>query len=194
MKQFIIKLSLTIALVLAAVWLFEPDSLSFQKTTGRQTKAAVIKKEPETGLPVRLIIPKINLDAAVEQVGLDSQGRMDVPKDPWNVAWYDKGFRPGENGSAVIAGHLDTATSAAVFYQLDGLVPGDDIYVNDDRGKQYHFVVSNKESYPFDRFPLEAVFASEGRAQLNLVTCQGVFDLSAQNYSNRLVIYSEMEE
>ena len=42
---------------------------------------------------------------AVEDVGLTPGGAMDVPKGPSDVAWFDLGPRPGEVGSAVIAGH-----------------------------------------------------------------------------------------
>lgn len=56
--------------------------------------------------PVRLKIPKINIDAAIESVGLTPEGAMDVPKSHTNVAWFNLGPRPGEQGSAVINGHF----------------------------------------------------------------------------------------
>src|SRR5215467_9873272 len=62
--------------------------------------------------PSRLLIPAINLNAAVEEVGILSDGNfagdMATPsRNPWeHVGWYDAGPRPGERGSAVIDGHL----------------------------------------------------------------------------------------
>ena len=59
----------------------------------------------DSDLPVRLKIPSISINAAVNYVGLTPEGEMDVPKNPPDVAWFDIGPRPGENGSAVIDGH-----------------------------------------------------------------------------------------
>src|SRR3989338_7815462 len=56
-----------------------------------------------SSLPVRLKVPKINIDATIEYVGLTPQGAMGVPRGPVNVAWYQLGPRPGEEGSAVLA-------------------------------------------------------------------------------------------
>jgi len=61
--------------------------------------------QADPGLPVRLKIPKINVDSAFEYVGLTPQGAMDVPKGPAEVGWFKLGTRPGEIGSAVVAGH-----------------------------------------------------------------------------------------
>ena len=57
------------------------------------------------GLPIRLKIPSIKVDAAIEYVGIAPDGNMDVPKGPDNVAWFEPGTRPGDVGSAVLAGH-----------------------------------------------------------------------------------------
>ena len=37
-------------------------------------------------LPARIFIPSIHADAAIESVGLDSQGLMDVPKNASDAA------------------------------------------------------------------------------------------------------------
>src|SRR5438105_1055108 len=57
---------------------------------------------PAVGTPVSLSIPKIHVLANIEQVGLDKQNRMDVPKQTYNAGWYKFGFKPGETGSAVL--------------------------------------------------------------------------------------------
>src|SRR5437879_6754319 len=62
---------------------------------------------PQRHVPVKLVIPKIGLDAAVEQVGVDKNHNMDVPKLPQDTGWYEPGPAPGQAGDAVIDGHLD---------------------------------------------------------------------------------------
>jgi hypothetical protein len=72
--------------------------------TNPVTKAEFVQEKP-SGLPVRLKIPSIGVDARIKPVGLTADGAMDVPAGPADVAWFDLGPRPGEIGSAVVAGH-----------------------------------------------------------------------------------------
>ncbi|MCL5019357.1 MAG: class F sortase [Patescibacteria group bacterium] len=145
------------------------------------------------GVPQTLIIPKIGVNSSIELVGEDSLGRMGVPTEVMDVGWYKLGFRPGEKGNAVIDGHLDSPYGPAVFYNLAQLEPGDKIIVNDDRNQTHTFIVSRKEAYLYDQVPLGKVFASADKPYLNLITCGGSFDRSAKNYSQRIVIYSQLE-
>ncbi len=146
------------------------------------------------GLPKKVVIKSIDVEADVESVGMDAQGRMDVPKDDFNVAWYNLGFKPGENGSAVIAGHFDSRTGGpAIFYRLSELQDGETITVEYENGNSFNFKVTDKKEYDFDKVPLEEVFNSTDKPRLNLITCDGVFNSSSKNYSKRLVVYSELE-
>src|SRR3970040_1442847 len=61
-------------------------------------ESAVFPEPEREGNPVRLIIPMIDVDSAFEYVGLTFGGAMDVPKNPINVAWFNLGPRPGEEG------------------------------------------------------------------------------------------------
>lgn len=159
------------------------------------SRSAVTKTEVVTqpGVPVKLIIPKIHVQATVESVGMDYQGRMDIPKNVDNVAWYNLGSKPGDIGNAVIDGHFDKVTGApAVFYALNTLSPGDKIISIDARGEKYTFLVVRKKDYLFDKFPLHEVFGSSDKPMLNLITCQGIWNKKTKNYSQRTVVYSEL--
>ena len=143
------------------------------------------------GLPVELTIPAIKVDAPVEQVGEDATGAMDVPKE-WNdVGWFKLGYRPGEAGNSVIAGHLDSTTDRAVFWDLHLLKPGDKVLVKDDDGKQLTFQVQSSTAYPYDQAPLQQIFGPASGPQLNLITCNGTFDKATANYNQRLVVYTK---
>ena len=145
------------------------------------------------GIPETIIIPKINVDAKVELVGMDSLGRMGVPTNAVDTAWYSPGFKPGMNGSAVIDGHLDQVTGApAVFWNLKQLSIGDTISVTEDNGKKYIFAISDIEKYPYNSFPIKEVFAASSVPMLNLITCNGTWDKTSKNYSDRLVVYSKL--
>jgi sortase A len=145
------------------------------------------------GIPTIITIPKINIHAAVESVGMDSQGRMDVPKTADDTAWFSHGYKPGMNGSAVIDGHLDKVTGApAVFWNLKQLSSGDQIIVSENNGKTYTFAVERIIRYPYNSFPIKEVFGATQTPMLNLITCNGVWDKNTKNYSDRLVIYSKL--
>lgn len=144
-------------------------------------------------LPKRLLIPKLSVNAVIESVGMDEKGNMAVPEHADNAAWYNLGFKPGENGSAVIDGHFDKVTGApAVFYNLASLTPGDTVQIEDNDGTILTFKVTSSHAYPFDQLPLQKIFNSPGKPTLNLITCDGVFNKSQKNYSERLVVYTEL--
>lgn len=162
---------------------------------GVQTQNEEETKSLPTTAPSRLTISKLGVSAAVESVGMNEKGEMAVPQEDMNVAWYNLGFKPGENGSAVIAGHFDTRTGApAVFYNLDDLVNGDEVTVTYPDGTAYTFVVTDSTLYPYDDFPLQKVFNSTGTPTLNLITCDGVFNTQVRSYTERLVVHAVLKD
>lgn len=166
------------------------------QTVIESTNSPTVKSSsPVTAIvPTKFSIPKLGVTANVESVAMDAQGRMDIPKSDFDVAWYNLGFKPGSVGSAVIDGHFDRASGApAVFYNLNKLTTGDKIVVSDDQGHQLTFVVTDKELYPFNDFPLQKVFNTTDQPRLNLITCDGVWDSTAHNYSQRLVVYATLQ-
>ena len=150
---------------------------------------------PTVASPQTFSIPKIHVTATVESVGMDQEGRMDVPSNADNVAWYNLGFRPGAKGSAVFAGHYDKESGdPAVFWDIKQLAKGDEVVVADASGKTYTYAVVRTAQYPYNEFPLQEVFGQSEKAMLNLITCQGNWDDNKQNYSHRMVVYTELQE
>lgn len=144
------------------------------------------------GIPSTIAIPIIGVNAPVEQVGLDAQRNMDVPKNPDNTAWYAPGTRPGLPGNAVIAGHVDFAgRGPVVFWNLNKLKQGDEVFVTDDTGQRRRFVVTAVEIYPATNAPLERIFGATSAVNLNLISCIGVFDPSSAAYDSRIVVYTQ---
>jgi len=144
--------------------------------------------------PRHFVIPSLGIQAEVEMVDLDEKGNMDVPQSDWNVGWYEHGVKPGEQGSAVIAGHLDSPTGPAIFYTLPRIEIGEEIVVTDSKGKEWEFVVERVETYRDDSFPIDEVFTKSDTKRLNLITCVGTFDRTVKNYSHRLVVFAVLKE
>jgi LPXTG-site transpeptidase (sortase) family protein len=142
--------------------------------------------------PWRLSIPSIDLDAAIQEVGLTPEGNMGVPSNYTDVGWFKSGPRIGKPGNAVLAGHLNSGpNSGAVFQNLHKLQPGDIIYVK-DKGVQQRFRVTGSQSYTLQEAPMNKIFGSTDKAQLNLITCSGSWDKDRADYDQRLVVFTEL--
>lgn len=155
--------------------------------------------QPPTSLavpnaPLRLKIPRIGVDATVQPVGQDADGSMGSPSGPWSVGWWDQGYRPGEDGSAVIDGHVDYHNvGPAVFWRLRDLQPGDHIQVTMPGPRVLTFVIERTEVYAADdNSVLGTIFAPSDVPRLNLITCTGIFDPTHRNYDRRLVVFSRL--
>jgi len=142
--------------------------------------------------PVRLQIPSIKLDAAIEAVGQTESGQMGVPANVNDVAWFEPGTVPGDQGNAVISGHLDDPKGPAVFWHLRKLKVDDQVIVTDTAGVKHTFVVIGKESYSDDTAPLDQIFGFDLERDLNLITCDGVWNSKQHQYTQRLVIYTRL--
>jgi hypothetical protein len=165
-----------------------------QPTLAARPAVAVPEYTRTVGLPQRLAIPSLRVDAVVESVGVDAENRMDTPRDPRNVAWFNPGARPGQRGNAVVAGHVDFAgLGPAVFWEVRLLKPGAEVFVTDDAGLRWRFVVQGVESYLVEEFPGGRVFGETDETNLNLISCIGDFDPVTQSYNQRVVIYTRWD-
>jgi LPXTG-site transpeptidase (sortase) family protein len=179
------------AIIFAAISFWKSD-IKPSSHSGDQTIQDLGKANLK--LPTRLEIPKINIDAAIEDVGLTPQGTMAVPEGPLDVAWFDLGPRPGQTGSAVIAGHEGWKDGVrAVFDDLYQLRAGDKLYVKDREGMTTTFVVRSMRTYNQNEDASDIFSSSDGKAHLNLITCEGIWNAAQKSYSGRLVIFADKE-
>ena len=151
-------------------------------------------KQESFGLPARLKIPKINVDTAVESVGLTSLGAMGTPNFQSDVAWFNLGPRPGENGSAVIDGHYEIKNGKeSAFDNLHELSKGDKLYVEDDKGLIITFIMRESREYDPEADASDIFVLNDGKAHLNLITCDGLWNEVSRSYPKRLVIFTDKE-
>jgi len=142
--------------------------------------------------PTRLIIPMLEIEATIETVGRTQGGAMESPSNFRDVAWYKGGARPGEEGSAVIAGHLDNAFGlSGVFKDLDTLTIGSYVYVQTASGEEMQFRVIRVAEYRYDEVPTRELFERDGGMYLNLITCSGVWLQEHKTYDHRFIVYTE---
>jgi sortase (surface protein transpeptidase) len=142
--------------------------------------------------PARVRIPAIGVDAAIRPLQVDGQGVLPPPPANEDSGWWRAGPEPGEQGPAVIVGHVDSQTGPAVFFRLPQLTPGDEIAVDRVDGSTAVFVVQRIEQHPKDVFPTEAVYGSTPGAELRLVTCGGEFDRGTRHYVDNVIVYAAL--
>ncbi|MDI3418555.1 class F sortase [Streptomyces luteolus] len=144
--------------------------------------------------PVRIRIPAIHVEAPLIALGLLPDGTLDVPPGnlPQVAGWFQDGTTPGSAGTAVTAGHLDSATGPAVFYDLGALRAGHTVEVDREDGSTAVFTVDRVELVPGDAFPDARVYGQSDRPELRVITCGGAYSQSTGTYQGNTVVYARL--
>jgi sortase (surface protein transpeptidase) len=172
-------------------------------TTGPTTQTAAASSPSTAGprraaalgraTPVHLDIPRIGVHTALIPLGLDPDGTVAVPplESDAPAGWYRHLASPGEIGSAVILGHVDSARyGPAVFFRLGALRPGDTASVRRDDGSIAVFEVVAVVEQPKTAFPAAAVYGPVDYPALRLITCGGDFDRARGGYRSNTIVYA----
>lgn len=143
--------------------------------------------------PVRIRIPRIEVDAPLTRLGLGPDGSLDVPpaRDPDLAGWYGGGTPPGAKGTAIVAGHVDNAEGPAVFYALGSLKKGAAVEIDRTDGRTAVFTIDAVEVYANEAFPDERVYGPSPDASLRLITCGGGYT-DETGYLGNVVAYAHL--
>ena len=152
----------------------------------------VVAPLTDRSTPLTLRIPTIGLTKSLSLLGVNLNGTVQVPSQIQQPGWYQFGPSPGQLGSAVILGHVDSSRGPAVFFKLGTLVAGDLIGVTMANGSTAQFKVTSIAMYLKTQFPAQLVYAPHGDSSLQLVTCGGVFDSHTGHYLSNVVVYSSL--
>lgn len=137
--------------------------------------------------PVQVLIPLLDVHRAVEKVGVDEFGTLQLPVNAWNAGWYRWGPVPGAPGDAVIEGHAGYPKHPMIFGKLATLRPGAQIVVVLADGTRQLFIVASMRTVPAGSAPA-GLGSFSGKPRLTLVTCTGHFDKKNFWYSDRLLL------
>lgn len=132
--------------------------------------------------PVRVVAPRIGLDAPVRPVALSSDGVLDPPADTDVVGWWDGSARVGAgSGQVVLTGHT-VRTGRGVLNRAGELRAGDRIRVRTEAGTMAYEVTrtvvwsrAELASRAADAFGQD-VRTGPRSGRLVLVTCTGWVD------------------
>jgi hypothetical protein len=142
--------------------------------------------------PVRIVIPALGIATAVGRLGLQPDHQVEVPTSTHVVDWFDLGPTPGQVGSSVILGHVDSFVGPGTFFNLKLLKAGDSVRVTLADGNVTRFAVSRVVEYPKTSFPDHLVYGSHGVRELQLVTCGGTFDHATGHYESNVVVFTRL--
>ena len=154
-------------------------------------------KEPSLrrSSPVSVAIPAIGVRSPLLRLGLNPDGTIAVPDlstSADEAAWYKYSVTPGQIGTAVIEGHVDSEVGPAVFFRLGALHSGDHIDVTLADGMTAVFRVTGVREYTKADFPTEMIYGPTHYASLRVVTCGGTFDYATGHYLSSVVVFASL--
>lgn len=130
----------------------------------------------------RLSIPAIDVDAGIIPVGVTGAGHLAIGRSVRDVYRWRDGVLPGQDGSAVLAGHT-WSRGPGVFDRLGRLEVGDRVAV----GRNRFEVTGVRRVTDMTRSEVAALFSDRGRARLVLITC-GDRDDTTGVYRTRIIV------
>ncbi len=138
--------------------------------------------------PDWLLIPAIGVSTTLVRLGITAQGTLQVPATAAVAGWYTGSPRPGQVGSSIIAGHIDSRLGPGIFYHLNKLRRGQFVYVIRSNHTVAVFEVTGRHMYSKASFPRDAVYGPVPDSELRLITCGGTFDYATGSYLSNVVV------
>jgi sortase (surface protein transpeptidase) len=151
-----------------------------------------VKPPVSRSLPTRIMIPAIGVDAPVGTVGVQDGTVAAPPLENRNlVGWFTGTVTPGQDGPALLDGHVNTTAGPSVFFSLKNLKPGDQVFVYRHDGSRIPFRVTWIQVASKTAFPWDSVLRTTPGPTLRLVTCGGPFDYSSGHYTDNVIVYAD---
>ncbi len=147
-------------------------------------------------LPRILTIPKIQVNARVQRLGVQADNDLAAPSNIFDVGWYEGSSKPGEKGVVVINGYVSGPTKHGVFYSLANLHEQDEILLERGDGNTFRYRIVKQQTYEYDELDMPTVLSpiESGKAGLNLVTAGGRFDVRTNKFEKKMVIFAVLAE
>jgi sortase (surface protein transpeptidase) len=145
--------------------------------------------------PVSVAIPAIGVQSRLLHLGRNNDGTMQVPDlltSANEAAWYRYSVTPGQIGTAVIEGHVDSYQGPAVFFRLGALRPGNHINVTLADGITAVFRVTGVREYAKAEYPANTIYAPAHYAALRVITCGGDYDSATGHYLGSVVVFASL--
>lgn len=145
-------------------------------------------------LPVRLIIPKLNLNATfTAPVGLLPTGEIAVPEAFESVAYYQYAPTPGEIGPAVVLGYSQSLDDkGSVFSSLGRMSKGDTLAIERMDGSIATFAVTKIDRLSNNRLSTEEVYGDINFSGVRLITCTAESGADESGCIHDLIVFGQL--
>lgn len=164
------------------------------KNTAPHARAPAESVRPlARSVPVGLRIPALGVDTPVMDLGLASDGTVEVPPvtDDDRAGWYRHSPTPGQVGPSVILGHVTVGRYGdGVFRHLARLHRGDRIEARLRNGTAAEFAVTAVRTVAKADFPTDDVYGDVAGPELRLITCGGPRD--GEEYRDNVIVFAEL--
>jgi sortase (surface protein transpeptidase) len=139
--------------------------------------------------PTRLVIPAIDVDMPVTNVGVEPSGLMELPADPKIAGWYRYGPDAASTaGNTVVSAHVDAVGyGLGPLSRLRDLGPGEQVSVTAADGSTRMYAIESVTYYNKTQLPIDQIFARDGAPALVIITCGGPFDSATGHYTDNVV-------
>lgn len=146
--------------------------------------------------PRLLTIPSLGVHARVLEVGRDSRSQPQLPRNSYDVGWYNVSVLPGKTGAAVLSGACNGSVGQGVFHRLGELKHGDLIRIERGDGTTYEYTVEYVETVNVDKVNMaEALLPANSSSEgVNLIGCSGGYDVKTNDFAKRVVIYAIIQD
>lgn len=144
------------------------------------------------GLPEAISIDAIDLNARIQKTTVNMDNRIQLPKNIFDVGWYEGSRKPGEKGVVLLNSYVSGANERGAFYYLRALEPGDIIELETGGSKRYKYEVRHKEYFPYNEMKTVSLLVpyESGENGLNLVAVDDRFNVMNNEFQDRLVVYA----
>lgn len=146
--------------------------------------------------PTTISIPSIGVRTPVNPIGLAADGTLAVPQPGPHLdeaAWFENSPTPGQPGSSIIEGHVDSTEGPSVFFKLGDVHPADRIVVGRADGRALTFRVDAVRDFLKTKFPTRLVYGGRDLSQptLRLITCSD-FDAKIHHHVGNEVVFAHL--
>ena len=182
-----------VALLAAGVGDASPTRLAEAKAarTPVVSKRAVGGTRKQMPAPIRISIPAIRVNAPIIPLGLRRDQTMQVPANFRDAGWFRPGPEPGEQGAAVVVGHLNAGRATpGVFANLRAVRRGDVIKIRRRDGTLVRFVARSMIRVPKNRFPTARVYARTTQPTLRVITCAGTWNPVSRRHPDNYIVFA----
>ena len=104
------------------------------------------------------------------------------------AAWLTESVSPGEEGNAIINGHVRWKKVAGIFSILPDLTHGEEIVIEYGDGSTKPFYVDTVDYITIDDVPDWVMAYDTGDVRMTLITCHGDWNSSAGTANERVVV------